>query len=313
MASYAGTLKDEKGNSFYPKSANDHKTIGTTSNFFSDLYCTMFARDPNVTGHLALKVGNVKQSNENFMITIKGHFFNYTGATEWEASCYFFNNGQNTVYQTPICRIDNTRIVKDISWATGTDGYTYLLFTNGGQKWNYTAIYVDKVYIAWDTGGYKNLWSGWGVSLVANTSGFTTICTCQHMGDMLAYFPIGSIYMSTSNTNPANFMGGVWEQIQGRFLLGAGNNGDGYTRYVNNTGGEALHTLTINEMPSHRHQYTAEGHEARIPGWVWTSGTDLFSLGTSGYVIDTPGYTGGGQAHNNMPPFYVVYMWKRTG
>jgi hypothetical protein len=128
----------------------------------------------------------------------------------------------------------------------------------------------------------------------------------QVAGNPLAYYPIGAIYISVSDITPDELFGGVWEQLKGRFLLGASDT------YKNGaTGGEATHTLTINEMPSHRHQYTAEGHEARIPGWVYNTGSDRFSLSDTGYVIDTPGYAGGDQAHNNMPPYLVVNMWKR--
>ena len=58
------------------------------------------------------------------------------------------------------------------------------------------------------------------------------------------YFPIGSIYMSLSNTNPSTYFGGTWVQIKDRFLLGAG---DSYS--AGSTGGEATHTLTTQELP----------------------------------------------------------------
>jgi hypothetical protein len=70
----------------------------------------------------------------------------------------------------------------------------------------------------------------------------------------------------------------------------------GQKNHVHTTGN---HTLTIAEMPSHRHAYTYEGHETRIAGWVYDSGDDRFTLGNSGYRIETPGYEGGGQAHNH--------------
>jgi hypothetical protein len=312
MANYAGTLKDERGNNFYPRSANDHKIVGTTAEFFSDLYCHMFARNPSITGHLALKVGNVKQSNENFMITVKGHFFNYTGGvTGWEASCYFKNNGTNTAYENCTCKIDNRTMVKDIHWATGTDGYVYLVFTNGGQQWSYTTIYIDKVYVSWSINGYQNLWSGWETAMVSNMSGFTVLCTCQHVGDALAHYPIGSIYMSTSNTNPTNIIGGTWERIKGRFLLAA----DDSAYKIGSTGGEATHKLTIDEMPSHTHPIYAGYGDVGSPTVTtdsyryqyWGGNSRGWKSGTLG-----AGATGGSKAHNNMPPYYAVYIWRRT-
>lgn len=318
MANYAGTLKDERGNNFYPRSANDHKIVGTTAEFFSDLYCHMFARNSRITGHLALKVGNVKQSNENFMITVKGHFFNYTGVTGWEASCYFRNDGTNTAYENCTCKIDNRTMVKDIHWATGTDGYVYLVFTNGGQKWGYTTIYVDKVYVSWSINGYQNLWSGWETAMVSDMSGFTVLCTCQHVGDALAHYPIGSIYMSTSNTNPTNIIGGTWERIKGRFLLAA----DDSAYRSGSTGGEAKHKLTVNEMPSHIHSLGWGSNGRFIKMTNNNSDTNSYGFdfhkGFAGDV-DSKGYnltralpTGGNQPHNNMPPYYAVYIWRRT-
>lgn len=112
-------------------------------------------------------------------------------------------------------------------------------------------------------------------------------------------YPIGSIYMSAVATSPATLFGGSWTQLKDRFLLGAG---DTYTN--GDTGGEATHTLTISEIPSHSHSYTTRdrGAETSGPaggGWWY----DTASASTSS--------AGGGQAHNNMPPYLVVYMWRR--
>ena len=65
---------------------------------------------------------------------------------------------------------------------------------------------------------------------------------------MLAVYPVGSIYLSVNSTSPATLFGGTWEQLKDRFLLGVGDT------YVNGAaGGEASHTLTVNEMPAHSH------------------------------------------------------------
>lgn len=113
-------------------------------------------------------------------------------------------------------------------------------------------------------------------------------------------YPIGSIYMSVNNTNPSTLFGGTWVQLQNRFLLGAGSS---YT--AGETGGSATHKLTIDEMPSHSHglknDKTGGSGSAK---WVINSSA---SSGT-GAITNT----GGNQAHNNMPPYLVVYMWKRT-
>lgn len=116
-------------------------------------------------------------------------------------------------------------------------------------------------------------------------------------------YPVGSIYMSVSSTSPATLFGGTWQQIEDTFLLSAGS-----TYTAGDTGGEAAHTLTVDEIPAHSHvqgkKYsTALG--AYSPDAPWTA--------NSGTIYNWPtGDTGGDQAHNNMPPYLVVYMWKRT-
>lgn len=127
-------------------------------------------------------------------------------------------------------------------------------------------------------------------------------------------YPVGSIYMSVNSTSPASLFGGTWVQLKDRFLLGAG---DTYSNGA--TDGESTHTLTTNEMPSHTHSPPTWVHYASSGGN--TGGYNLPTVSNNKgntYVQASPqvnkdvSYTGGGQAHNNMPPYLVVYMWKRT-
>ena len=136
--------------------------------------------------------------------------------------------------------------------------------------------------------------------------------TYTKANSLLANHPVGSIYMSTESTSPASLFGGTWEQLKDRFLLGAGD-----TYNAGATGGEASHTLTIGEMPSHNHALkVVQGgggyvYNNALPYNILVSqqsqSTTEYSVGNSGIT-----YTGGGTAHNNMPPYLVVYMWKRT-
>lgn len=141
-------------------------------------------------------------------------------------------------------------------------------------------------------------------------------------------YPIGSIYLSVNDTNPSTVFGGQWEQIKDTFLLGCG---DKYTNGV--TGGEASHVLTVAEMPNHNHSAstnTAGGHRHTFKGWWTTKGdgsatyacvaratqNDAAEYGSFSTAGDhshtvTINNTGDGQAHNNMPPYIAVYMWKR--
>ncbi len=146
-------------------------------------------------------------------------------------------------------------------------------------------------------------------------------------------YPVGSIYMSVNATSPATLFGGTWTQLKDRFLLGAGSTyGNG------TTGGEASHKLSVNEMPSHAHDtpffnnMTNNGEmvsdfegvfgkgmtasaaksltgKSVIEMW-WKEQTNNAEGNEYSYLTASKG---GSVAHNNMPPYLAVYMWKRTG
>lgn len=116
-------------------------------------------------------------------------------------------------------------------------------------------------------------------------------------------YPIGSIYISTSQASPASIFGGTWEQLKDRFLLASG---DTYTAGA--TGGEATHKLNNNEMPMHSHAYRAGSAGGSDDGLIRGVTTIVGAL-TNNSVI---GNSGSGLPHNNMPPYLAVYMWKRT-
>ena len=130
-------------------------------------------------------------------------------------------------------------------------------------------------------------------------------------------YPVGAVYISIENVSPQVLFGGEWERIEGRFLLGADE-----SYKAGSTGGEAQHTLSIDEMPSHQHKLIGKGgaYEGKIsdalvaPGDIYPDQV-AFHQG-SGYW-DQGRYElekiGGGKPHNNMPPYLAVYMWKRIG
>ena len=122
------------------------------------------------------------------------------------------------------------------------------------------------------------------------------------------FYPVGSIYQSTSPANPSTFMGGTWERFgNGRVLVGI-NESDSDFNIVNKTGGEKTHTLTVDEIPSHSHgQNVSTGSGPGIRRDYQSDGTG--AAYTQG--INTQN-AGGGQAHNNLQPYVTVYMWRRT-
>ncbi len=117
--------------------------------------------------------------------------------------------------------------------------------------------------------------------------------------EALAAWPVGSIYLAYNHTNPATLFGGTWVRIQNTFLWAVDADGD-----VGVTGGEKTVTLTEAQMPKHNHggTYTNAG-TARTHAWLASGGSAM------GY--DTV-EAGSGQAHNNMPPYIQVSVWRRT-
>lgn len=118
-------------------------------------------------------------------------------------------------------------------------------------------------------------------------------------------YPVGSVYISFSDTSPEQLFGGTWERIEDRFLFAAA-----VGETIGNTGGEKDHTLTVDEMPSHNHTMSnrsaAIGDYYNFPPRTAQTGTTNSGIST---IIDA---AGGGKAHNNMPPYIQVAMWRRT-
>lgn len=149
-----------------------------------------------------------------------------------------------------------------------------------------------------------------------------------NIGNTLALHPIGSIYMSVNETSPAELFGGTWEQLKNRFLLGTSD-----AHPLGEEGGSETHKLTTSELPTINGTISLgsgqSGASAQGYGGVRTasgvfSGTIKMQYGkptpetSKEYVSGTTSYRdvkmnfGGGQAHNNMPPYIAVNIWKRV-
>jgi len=119
-------------------------------------------------------------------------------------------------------------------------------------------------------------------------------------------YPVGSIYINaTSSTNPATLLGfGTWVAFgAGKVIVGL-DSGDTDFDTAEETGGAKTHTLSISEIPSHTHSLSTSDN----PG-----GTGAIEVaGGAPTSTQTTQATGGGGAHNNLQPYIVAYMWKRT-
>lgn len=146
--------------------------------------------------------------------------------------------------------------------------------------------------------------------------------------DVDSVYPVGSVYVSFSSTSPASLFGGSWTQITDRFLYADSTSGT--------TGGATEVALSVRHMPRHSHAFSgaissAGTHTHSMDVYIWSQGAGSDSAyvfqadrnATTRYTESAGGHThaisgtntivGGGDAHNNMPPYITVYMWRRTG
>lgn len=117
---------------------------------------------------------------------------------------------------------------------------------------------------------------------------------------------VGDIIFSTSDENPSTIYGGTWVAWgKGQVPVGV-DTSDSDFNTVEKTGGEKEHTLTVDEMPSHKHdfgqQFATTSSLSGEYGYYMIAGTQT----------DVIKNTGGNQPHNNLQPYITCYMWKRT-
>lgn len=150
----------------------------------------------------------------------------------------------------------------------------------------------------------------------------------MYLASLEAAWPVGSIFLSVVATNPKTLLGfGTWSRIaEGKFLVGQDAADEDFDT-AEKTGGEKTHMLTSAEMPEHTHVQNPHNHDLSSIQRLKTTGTaatwNIFADGDSSSTSYDPGTilippatatnqnTGGGAAHNNLPPYTVVYAWKR--
>lgn len=118
-------------------------------------------------------------------------------------------------------------------------------------------------------------------------------------------YPVGSIYLSIESKNPSEIFGGVWKRIaKGCTLVGVDENDTDFSS-SKKTGGEKEHTLTVEEMPKHR-------HDMNYGDSLGGNGTGYAYSGTIGSGPAAMLYAGSNQPHNNLQPYFTCYIFVRT-
>lgn len=116
-----------------------------------------------------------------------------------------------------------------------------------------------------------------------------------------AILPVGSMVLRYDHIDPSTlYPGTTWVRVHSAFPWFTDVGGQ-----IGTTGGERTVTLTINQIPAHSHGsvYSQHAPGTKAQAWYTTAGTSL----AYGAVE-----TGGGQAHNNMPPYIQISAWRRT-
>ena len=127
---------------------------------------------------------------------------------------------------------------------------------------------------------------------------------------------VGQVIMSTTLDTAAKVQaiyGGTWERWgAGKVPVGVDPNDTDFNA-PNKSGGAKTVTLTIAQIPSHRHYTSNFNGGGNNQG---CSTTNANPHGDTNYWnFNNPGNssaTGGGQAHNNLQPYMTLYMWRRT-
>lgn len=167
------------------------------------------------------------------------------------------------------------------------------------------------------------------------------LTTLKESNTALDAYPVGSIYIGTSATNPGEIFGGTWEAYgAGRTLVGVGtgidDNSTSKEFAAGSTGGAYTHTLTTAQLPSHNHAFTAvtgtsttqacyfptQKYSGLVCNKVMVHLTESLSVISSFSIRNvlsaattsntSTNATGSGTAHNIIQPYIATYMWKRV-
>lgn len=130
---------------------------------------------------------------------------------------------------------------------------------------------------------------------------------------MQSLYPVGEFLSTLRAGNPSTWLGfGTWQRYAaGRVAVGYDSNQVEFDT-IEKVGGEKTHTLSISELPIHHHDVQMTNDANELP----TSNYSRLAPGhgttrTTGIDVQVRPQ-GGDQPHNNLQPYFVSYIWKRT-
>jgi len=210
------------------------------------------------------------------------------------------------------CVIDGESIISTIDSVS-------IVFADDGEKVQATIGDVEKGIFASLFEDIAELQKA--VETEQSTSSAAAITSGGSSSSVLDAYPIGSIYMSVNSTNPGTLFGGTWQAWgAGRVPVGFDSSQSEFDT-AEETGGEKTHTLTVSEMPSHRHWVSSASRDDGNGTGCGQNSQDYGLWADAGsYSANDPNkkygrntaYTGGNGSHNNLQPYLVCYIWERT-
>lgn len=208
-----------------------------------------------------------------------------------------------------------TVTLADIANTYSVSGYDYIFAADGGSSYDVEVTATDRhgsasrstsastafTLMHWHTDG-----TGMGLGKLSEKSNTLEVALDAEFSGKVygtifdAIYPVGSIYLAYNHIDPGTLFGGTWERLENAFLWSVDSSGT-----IGQTGGESTHTLTIDEIPRHSHGpvYSHYVDADKTTAWLSSGGTNM-AYG--------PLHTGGGEAHNNMPPYIQISAWRRT-
>ena len=297
-------------------------TVNSTAQALTYLYG---AADQAQGAVLELVTGTVSSAFSIFTPTAASKMYVVNNQTSWTATVYVSTVLGNTTPAGTGVAIPAGQTAS--IWTDGTNFYVQNSYLPGAVSTGGALTVNDSVTASNHigagtglTGTATSLSIGGNAATATTATSVTSISSSQQLAIIALAYPVGSIYMNTSNsTNPGTLLGiGTWAVVAaGQMLLG---NGGGYT--AGNTGGSATTTLTYANMPSHSHAINDPGHVHVDLGGVGiygtTSGPDSVQTYTQTHNTQsaltgiTLGTAGSGTSFSTISPYLVVYMWQRT-
>jgi hypothetical protein len=154
-----------------------------------------------------------------------------------------------------------------------------------------------------------------------NTTRLATTAYVTTAVSAVDVYPVGAIFTTvTAYANSAAVVaaigGTTWVVFAaGKMLIGLDSTDTDFDT-IEETGGAKTHTLTESEIPSHDHTLGSAADDfkylVRYTGTLTGSGFDSSPGEIDSHTGGLIQSVGGDGAHNNMPPYIAVYMWKRT-